>query len=107
MAASIYHMKKLILLGLIAMGVGAAGASAQAGGFAVVVNPFRFPAFLPPPPIFAPAVFFSGGCAGPVVVRGGGYGPYYRGDRYGRFDRHDRFEHRDFGRHDAHSRHGR
>ncbi|HXC98242.1 MAG TPA: hypothetical protein VN048_02790 [Verrucomicrobiae bacterium] len=102
-------MKKLILLGLIAMGIGAAGASAQAGGFAVVVNPFPFrvPAFLPPPPIFAPAAFFSGGCAGPVVVRGGDCGPYYRGGWYGRYDRHDRFEHRDYGRHEGHSRHDR
>jgi hypothetical protein len=107
-------MKKLILLGLIAMGVGAAGMSAQAGGFAVVVNPFRFPVFLPPPPIFAPAVFFSAGCPGPVIVRGDDCRPYYyRGDRFGgfdrrdRFERHDRYEHRDSGRHDAHSRHDR
>jgi hypothetical protein len=104
-------MKKLILLGLIAIGVVAAGAPAQAGGFQVIVNPFpfRLPVFLPPPPIFVPAAFVPAGCAGPVVVRG----DYYRGDRYGRFDRrdqfdrHDRFEHRDSGKHDAHSRHDR
>ena len=97
-------MKKLILLGLITMGVGAVGTSAQAGGF---VFRLPVPVFLPPPPIFAPPVFFSRGCAAPVIVRGGNYGPYYRGDWHGGFDRHDRFEHRDYGRHDGHSRHDR
>ncbi len=50
-------MKKLILLGLTVIGIGAAGTSAQAGGF-VVVNPFCCLPVLPPPPKFAPAVVF-------------------------------------------------
>jgi hypothetical protein len=66
-------MKKLILLGLMTIGLGVAGTSAQAGGVAVFVSPFRVPVFVPPVPILAPAVVVSTGCARPVVCA-----PYYR-----------------------------
>jgi hypothetical protein len=71
-------MKKLILLSLMTMGVGLAGTSAQAGGVAVFVSSFRVPVFVPPPPIFAPAIVLSTGCARPVVVGGPVYAPCYR-----------------------------
>jgi hypothetical protein len=110
--ASICHMKKLILLGLIAIGVGA-GASAQAGGFAVV-NPFPVRFFPPPLPIFCPPpVVFAAGCGNPVFVHGGYGRPDYRPYRYGvygrhdGFDRHGGFDHRDGGRRDSHDGHGR
>jgi hypothetical protein len=93
-------MKKLILLSLITIGIGAAGATAQAGVFSVgvTVNGPRLPFFLPLPPLpilAPPAVVVGGGCASPVVVRDCGPDFRYRGDvrRYGyvrRFDdRHD------------------
>lgn len=102
-------MKKLILLGLMAIGVGMAGTSAQAGGITVFVSPLRVPVFVPPAPILAPAVFVSTGCArpvvfggpvcapgcrpapcGPVVYRGGDrfHGGWGHGDRDGHF-RHE------------------
>jgi hypothetical protein len=96
-------MKKLILIGLIAIGVGAAAAPAQAGGISVgvVLNPCRLPVFLPPPPILAPVVVVPAGCARAVVVRGGDCRGYFRADRYARFD------HRFFERREAHFRHDR
>lgn len=96
-------MKKLILIGLIAIGVGAAAAPAQAGGFSVgvVLNPCRLPVFLPPPPILAPVVVVPAGRAHPVVFRGGDCRGYFRAGRDVRFD------HRFFERHEAHFRHDR
>jgi hypothetical protein len=96
-------MKKLILLSLITIGIGAAGATAQAGGlsFGITVNGPRLPFFLPPLPlILAPPVVVVGGCAQPVVVRDCGPDFRYRGDvrRYGydhRFD--DRRDARYYG----------
>ncbi len=96
-------MKKLILLGLIAIGVGAVAAPAQAGGFSVgvVVNPFRLPVLLPPPPILAPVVIVPAGCARPLVVRGGDCGVFFRADRHGWFG------HRVFEWREAHFRRDR
>jgi hypothetical protein len=96
-------MKKLILIGLIAIGVSVASVPVQAGGFSfgVVVNPFRLPVLLPPPPIFVPAVFAPAGCARPVVVRGGDCGPYFRAGGFGWFG------HRVIVRRDAHLRRDR
>lgn len=71
-------MKKLILLGLMTIGLGVAGTSAQAGGVAVFVSPFRVPVFVAPVPILAPAVVVSTGCARPVVVGAPCYAPCYR-----------------------------
>src|SRR5271166_5190874 len=96
-------MKKIILLGLIAIGAGAAAAPAQAGGLSVrvAVNPFCLPVVLPPPPILAPVVVVPTGCARPLIVRGGDYGVYHRGYGYGWYG------HRVFERRDAHFLHGR
>ena len=75
-------MKKLILLSLITIGIGAAGATAQAGVFSVgvAVNAPRLPLFLPPLPILAAPTFAVGGCVGPVVVRDCAPGFRYRVD---------------------------
>jgi hypothetical protein len=96
-------MKKLILIGLIAIGVSVASVPAQAGGFSVgvVVSPLRLPVLLPPPPIFVPAVVVPAGCARPVVVRGGDCGPYFRPGGFGWSG------HRVFVRRDAHFGHDR
>lgn len=93
-------MKKLILSGLIAVGLVAASASAQAGGISVGVafRPPFLPVFLPPPPLpfFAPPVVVSAPCPAPVVVNpcpapvvvyDHGYYGYYHGDRFVRVDR--------------------
>jgi len=60
-------MKKLILLGLVAIGVGV-GTTAKAGGFSINVALPRPPFFLPPPPpIVVPAPVPVAGCAPGVV----------------------------------------
>lgn len=85
-------MKKIILLSLITIGIGAASVTAQAGGFPVLaVGPVRLPLPpLPPLPILAPpAVVFGGVYASPVVV-----GDCYPDFRYRGFVGRDRFDHR-------------
>ena len=69
-------MKKIILLGLTVIGIGAAGASAQAGGFSLFINA-PVPVCVPP----VPRVVVSTGCYGPVVA-GGYYAPGYRSACY-------------------------
>ncbi len=60
------------------IGLGVAGTSAQAGGVAVFVSPFRVPVFVPPAPILAPAFVVSTGCARPVVFGAPYCAPGYR-----------------------------
>jgi hypothetical protein len=102
-------MKKLILLGLIAVGV-SVGTTAKAGGFSINIALPRPPFFLPPPPpIFVPAPVGLVGCAPGVVVAPDCYWDararcYVPRERYvGRgFDR-DRY--RDYGRDRDRDRH--
>jgi hypothetical protein len=100
-------MKKLILLGLMAIGVGMGGTLAQAGGITVFVSPFRVPVFVPPAPILAPAVVVSTGCAYPVVVRGPVCAPGYRPAFCGPVVYRGGFDHRPVICRDAHFRHDR
>jgi hypothetical protein len=62
-------MKKLILIGLVAIGIGAAGSTAHAGGISfglAFVRPPGLPAFLPAPPIPVPQI--TVGSERPAVV---------------------------------------
>jgi hypothetical protein len=86
-------MKKLILLSVLAIGLGASGATAQAGGLSVRVNvglPLPLLPPLPPLPVVVlPPAYSVYGCVPPVVA-----GPVYRDyrsyDRDGWRDRRDR-----------------
>jgi len=69
-------MKKIILLGLVAIGMSAATMSARASGFGVGITLSRPcpPIFVGPVvPIVAPPSVVVGGCEPTVIVRGGGY----------------------------------
>jgi hypothetical protein len=99
-------MKKIFLLGLIAIGVGASATSARAGGFSFNVTIGRPcpPIFVPAaPPVLLPPPVVYGGCPTPVVIRRDErvcFEPRRFEERrhaeHGRFerferDRHDRF----------------
>jgi hypothetical protein len=93
-------MKKLLLLGLVAVGISAAAVPAQAGGFWIGLNiglPCPPVCVAPPPPVcLPPPPVVYGGCVRPVVYPG-----YYRErcwpgefrrERYGRQFERERFE---------------
>ena len=72
-------MKKILLLGLVAIGMSAATMSARANGFGVGVALSRPcpPIFVGPVlPIVAPPPVIAGGCEPTVIVRGGGGGRF-------------------------------
>jgi hypothetical protein len=69
-------MKKILILGLVAIGMSAATMSARASGFGVGITLSRPcpPIFVGPVvPIVAPPSVVVGGCEPTVIVRGGGY----------------------------------
>ena len=65
-------MKKILLVGLVAIGISAAASTAKAGGFSVGITlgrPCPPLLALPVPPILLPPPVVVGGCGPGVVVR--------------------------------------
>jgi hypothetical protein len=93
-------MKKILLVGLVAIGVSAAASTAKAGGFTVGITlgrPCPPLLALPVPPILVPPPVVIGGCEPRVVV-----GDCYRAPVY-----YDRYHFRHEPRREVIVRHGR